>query len=68
MDTVANLYRTYKGLAPGDVVAFATRHGRKTGAVIHMLAFADHVVVRHGPCGTSVDDSNFIKLVRRARR
>lgn len=67
----------FKGLYAGDVVSFiewrGTSHGaqesfERTAAVLPLLVFADHVQVRYGPCGYTVDDRNFVRLVRRGKR
>jgi hypothetical protein len=40
----------------------------KTASVLPLLVFADHVQVKYGPCGYTVDASNFVRLVRRGPR
>lgn len=58
----------FKGLQGGDVVRFTYRGATRTAAVIPMLRFADHVVVRFTSCGHVVDADNFLAIVRRAKR
>lgn len=52
------------GTAREDVRLVATR----TARILPLLVFADHVQVAYGPCGYTVDASNFVRLVRRGRR
>lgn len=59
---------TYKNLNPGDSVRFKYRDGEKSAPVLRMLTFDDHVVVKFGSCGHVVDDNNFVRIVRRARK
>lgn len=57
----------YKDLKPGDSVRFKYRDEEHSAAVLPMLVFDDHVVVRFGACGHVVDDSNFIRIIRRKK-
>ena len=59
---------TFKDLNPGDSVRFTYRDTEKTAAVLPMLTFEHHVVVRFGPCGHVVNDDNFVKIVRRKKQ
>ena len=58
---------TFKDLNPGDSVRFKYRDTEKTAPVLRMLTFSEHVVVKFGPCGHVVDNSNFIRIVRRKK-
>lgn len=57
----------------GDQVEYWRRSGLPYGAspvktkatVLRMLVFDDHVQVKHGPFGDTVDASNFIRLTRK---
>jgi hypothetical protein len=59
----------------GDLVEFVTlegprgSHGKVVRATVNkLLIFEDHVQVNRGTMGTRVDDENFIRVVRRARK
>jgi|GEM_PF-3214195 len=60
----------FAGLYAGDVVEFAPACGRdtRTASVLPLLVFADHVQVRYGACGYTVNAANFVRLVRRGKR
>jgi hypothetical protein len=63
----------FAGLYAGDTVQFFVRgtFEKRTlhaASVLPLLVFADHVQVRYGACGYTVDASNFVRLVRRGKR
>jgi hypothetical protein len=62
----------FAGLYAGDVVEYHGRRsngfGRCRATVLPLLVFADHVQVRYGNFGYTVDASNFVRLVRRGKR
>lgn len=62
----------FQGLYAGDSVRFSITIRGKTwegnASVLPLLVFDDHVQVRYGACGYTVDASNFVRLVRRGRR
>ena len=64
----------FEGLYAGDTVEFtvpkyhAMCGGKKRAAVLPLLVFDDHVQVRYGSFGYTVDASNFVRLVRRGKR
>jgi hypothetical protein len=58
----------FAGLYAGDTIAFWTNYRMYTATVLPLLVFADHVQVRYGACGYTVDASNFVRLVRRGKR
>ena len=63
----------FAGLYAGDVVEFNVERGDAndryvTATVLPLLVFTDHVQVRYGACGYTVDASNFVRLVRRGKR
>ena len=59
---------TFQDLHAGDVVRFRWRETERTAAVLPLLVFDDHVIVRLGPCGYMVNAVNFVRLVRRGRK
>ncbi len=63
----------FAGLYAGDTVLFKVgAKGREysdfTAAVLPLLVFTDHVQVKYGPCGHTVNADNFVRLVRRGKR
>jgi hypothetical protein len=60
----------FAGLFAGDIVEWQPRQWEQTHRckVLPMLVFADHVQVRFGSFGATVDSSNFVRLVRRGKR
>jgi len=62
----------FEGLYAGDTVRFSiTIRGRTwegNAPVLPLLVFDDHVQVRYGSFGYTVDASNFVRLVRRGKR
>lgn len=57
-------------LYAGDVVEWQPRNWESTHrcTVLPLLVFTDHVQVRFGSFGATVDASNFVRLVRRGKR
>lgn len=61
-------------VSAGDQVEYWSSEGgyhdrkkvRRRATVMRYLVFDDHVQVKRGPFGATVDDSNFIRVVRRA--
>ena len=66
----------FRNLYAGDTVEFLANYDAKANAfretrtarVLQLLIFADHVQVAYGPCGYTVDATNFVRLVRRGKR
>lgn len=66
----------FSGLYAGDSVEFRTAGGpgipggviTRTARVLQLLVFHDHVQVDFGSCGYTVNESNFVRLVRRGKR
>ncbi len=59
----------FAGLYAGDIVEFRVpSDAPRTASVLPLLVFADHVQVKYGSFGHTVDASNFVRLVRRGKR
>jgi hypothetical protein len=58
----------FEGLYAGDTVRFIGRGELRNARVLPLLVFADHVQVAFGPHGYTVDECNFLRLVRRGKR
>lgn len=67
--------RSGEHVSAGDQVEYWSSEGgyhdrkkvRRKGTVMRYLVFNDHVQVKKGPFGATVDDSNFIRVTRRGR-
>lgn len=62
-------------VSEGDTVEFWHNSGgrgdrptKHVAKVARMLIFDDHVQVKHGTFGTTVDDTNFVRVVKKAAR
>ena len=62
-----NAFGTFKNLRANDVVEFVYRGRMVRARVLRLLTFASHVVVNFTACGHVVDESNFVRIVRRAQ-
>lgn len=64
----------FQNLYAGDTVEFMYRTGElgnrelRRARVLQLLVFHDHVQVDFGSCGYTVNESNFVRLVRRGKR
>jgi hypothetical protein len=60
----------FAGLFAGDIVEWQPHRWEYTHrrTVLPLLVFADHVQVRFGSFGATVDAANFVRLIRRGKR